>query len=67
MREHHDLHLAVLWEHAHIDGQESADLFRQIVALVLKDRDEVSTRAGIDMQTPIVINESVPVENTNKS
>jgi hypothetical protein len=65
MRDPRHFHLDVLWEH--IDGQDCADLFRQIVVLVLKDRDEPSTHEGIDMQTPIGINESVPVENTNKS
>ena len=65
MQNHRQIHLKVLWEH--VDGQDSADLLRQIVALVLKDRDELSPPAGIAMQTQIGINESVPVENTSKS
>jgi hypothetical protein len=67
MQNHRHPHLKVLWERECIDGKDTADLLRQIVAIVLKDDDEVSACAGIDMQSPMGINEGVPVENTNKS
>jgi hypothetical protein len=55
----------ILWEH--IGDPNAEELFRQAIALIFDDPQELSPEVHFDKDSLTGLNEGVPVENANQS